>query len=85
MTKEYLWQQICQKNPSFSSDDSTQITLSSRGLKKMFELVWKEGESVGYDRGIEVSKRINKMSDQGKQCSDNNIFDKMFGKGFNKK
>ena len=56
MTKEYLWSIICKTNPSFSSDDSTQITLSSRGLKKMFELVWKEGESAGYDRGIEVSK-----------------------------
>lgn len=83
MTKEYLWSIICKTNPSFSSDDSTQITLSSRGLKKMFELVWKEGESAGYDRGIEVSKQINNLKE--KQGSYSNIFDQMFGKGFNKK
>jgi hypothetical protein len=71
MTKEYLWSIICKTNPSFSSDDSTQITLSSRGLKKMFELVWKEAEGVGYDRGIEVSKQINKFGNSGKSESDN--------------
>lgn len=71
MTKEYLWNLICSKNESFRGEDSTQITLTSRGLKKMFDLIWEKAESVGYDRGIEISKQINKLDNSGKSDSDN--------------
>ena len=71
MTKEYLWNLICSKNESFRGEDSTQITLTSRGLKKMFDLIWEKAEGVGYDRGIEVSKQINKFGNSGKSESDN--------------
>lgn len=71
MTKEYLWNLICSQNESFRGEDLTRITLSSRGLKKMFDLIWEKAESAGYDRGIEVSKQINKFSNSGKSDSDN--------------
>ena len=71
MTKEFLWNMICVKNPAFRGEDSTQITLSSRGLKKMFDLIWEKAESAGYDRGIEVSKQINKFDNNKKSDSDN--------------
>lgn len=84
MTKEFLWHMICAKNPAFRGEDSTQITLTSRGLKKMFDLIWEKAESAGYDRGIEVSKQLNKISEQGKSY-DSDIFSQVFGGGFNKK
>ena len=71
MTKEYLWNLICSKNESFRGEDSTQITLTSRGLKKMFDLIWEKAEGAGYDRGIDVSKQLNQFDKNRKSDSDN--------------
>ena len=83
MTKEHLWNVICSRNESFRGEDSTQITLTSRGLKKMFDLIWETAERAGFDRGIEVSKQINKTSKSGKVDSDNFMND--FFNKFSKK
>ena len=39
MTKNQLWETYCQRNPSFRNPDN-QITLTARGLKKMFDQTW---------------------------------------------
>lgn len=39
MTKEELWGVYCSKNPSFKNPDA-KITLTSRGLKKLFDQTW---------------------------------------------
>lgn len=53
MTKEQLWDIYCSKNPSFNSPDN-RISMTARGLKKMFEQTWKiaqEGNKNDVDFG----------------------------------
>jgi hypothetical protein len=38
MTKHELWEIYCTKNPSFEEDGN--VTLSTKGLRKMFETTW---------------------------------------------
>ena len=38
MTKNELWEIYCTKNPSFEQDGK--VTLSTKGIRKMFETTW---------------------------------------------
>jgi len=38
MTKEELWKIYSKKNPSFNGDGN--VTMSARGLRKMFDTTW---------------------------------------------
>ena len=38
MTKHELWEIYCTKNPSFEKDGN--VTLSTKGLRKLFETTW---------------------------------------------
>jgi len=38
MTREELWNTYCKRNPSFAGDG--EITMSARGLKKLFDQTW---------------------------------------------
>jgi hypothetical protein len=38
MTKSSLWAIYCRKNPKFAEDG--EITLTARGLRKMFDTTW---------------------------------------------
>jgi hypothetical protein len=38
MTKEQLWGIYCRKNPQFEGDGN--VTMSARGLRKMFDVTW---------------------------------------------
>lgn len=38
MKKSQLWKIYCAKNPSFAGDGN--ITMSARGLRKMFDQTW---------------------------------------------
>jgi hypothetical protein len=38
MTKSELWAIYCRKNPKFAEDG--EITLTTRGLRKMFDVTW---------------------------------------------
>jgi hypothetical protein len=45
MTKNQLWLLYCAKNPSFTQEGN--VTLSSAGLKKLFDQTWEHAlESV---------------------------------------
>ena len=38
MTKSSLWAIYCRKNPKFAEDG--EVTLTTRGLRKMFDTTW---------------------------------------------
>jgi hypothetical protein len=38
MTKSELWAIYCRKNPKFAGDG--EITLTTKGLRKMFDVTW---------------------------------------------
>jgi hypothetical protein len=38
MTREQLWKIYCDKNPSFAGEGN--VTMSARGLRKLFEQTW---------------------------------------------
>jgi hypothetical protein len=38
MTKSTLWAIYCRKNPKFAEDG--EITLTTKGLRKMFDVTW---------------------------------------------
>jgi len=65
MTKEQLWKIYCEKNPQFAKDDGD-VTLTVRGLKKLFDQVFEQGEKHG--RGSSKSDPVF-----------NNIFGSGFG------
>jgi hypothetical protein len=50
MTREELWQQIIDQNPSFAGEEN-KITLTGKGLRKLFDLAYnqayEQGKSVG--------------------------------------
>jgi hypothetical protein len=50
MTKYELWEIYCTKNPSFEQEGN--VTLSTKGLRKLFETTW--------DKAIESTYRETK-------------------------
>lgn len=46
MTKNELWKIYCTKNPSFEEDGN--VTLSTKGLRKMFETTWDQAIESTY-------------------------------------
>lgn len=45
MTKRELWNKYVERNPSFDGDGN--VTLSARGLRKMFDQTWE----IAFDSG----------------------------------
>lgn len=45
MTQSELWAKFVERNPSFDGDGM--VTLSARGLRKIFEQAWDRGETLG--------------------------------------
>jgi hypothetical protein len=78
MTNKELWEQISAKNPSFNSDGN--VTLSSKGLRKLFDLAYDKG----FDQGRDVTKKIYGALNQTQGGTGMDIFHEMFG-GFGKK
>jgi hypothetical protein len=80
MKKEDLWNQYAKKNPSFNGNGN--VTLSARGLRKMFDQTWKiafesgfnqEFEDDGDDENEDYPQEI-----KGNPCAEN-IFKTIFG------
>jgi len=46
MTKNELWEIFCKKNPSFEQDGN--VTLSTKGLRKLFETTWDQAIQSTY-------------------------------------
>lgn len=45
MTRSELWAKFVERNPSFDGDGN--VTLSARGLRKIFDQAWDRGETYG--------------------------------------
>lgn len=45
MTRSELWAKFVERNPSFEGEGT--VTLSARGLRKMFDQAWDRGEAYG--------------------------------------
>lgn len=54
MTKEKLWQIYVERNPSFGGNGS--VTLSAKGLRKMFDTTW---DIAYFDGEEEIDRDIN--------------------------
>jgi hypothetical protein len=47
MTRERLWEAYVKKNPKFGDPDAV-VSLTSRGLKKLFDQTWDYAEASAY-------------------------------------
>jgi hypothetical protein len=57
MTKERLWKIYTDRNPSFDGDGN--VTLSAKGLRKMFETTWEVAYYDGEEsEGIESASQV---------------------------
>jgi len=57
MTKERLWKIYTDRNPSFDGDGN--VTLSAKGLRKMFETTWEVAYYDGEEsEGIESESQV---------------------------
>jgi hypothetical protein len=58
MTKHELWEIYCAKNPSFEQDGN--VTLSTKGLRKLFETTWDQAIRSTY-REPERDKTVDDL------------------------
>lgn len=78
MKKEDLWDQYAKKNPSFNGNGN--VTMSARGLRKMFEQTWKIAFEAGFNQEFEddVEDHDYPKEIKGNPCAEN-IFKTIFG------
>jgi len=62
--KEKLWQMIIEKKPHWLTDN---VTLTPKGLKKLFETTFEHGHSLGLKNG----KLLATSKDKKKYSNDN--------------
>jgi len=55
MTKEELWKIYSKKNPSFNSDGN--VTMSAKGLRKMFDTTWEIAMYDGNEEPVEKTRQ----------------------------
>jgi len=67
MTREQLWNIYCERNPSFAGDG--EVTMSARGLKKLFEQTWDMARQDMLDKQYEPEHQ------RGSE-----LFEKLFGR-----
>lgn len=81
MTKQDLWNQYAKKNPSFNGNGN--VTLSARGLRKMFDQTWKIAFEAGFNQEFEDDEddydEEYPQGIKGNLCAEN-IFNTIFGK-----
>lgn len=56
MNKEELWDAYCARNPQFA-EPGKQITLTSDGIKKLFEQTWDIAEKHGHDNATHQARQ----------------------------
>ena len=57
MTKERLWKIYTDRNPSFGGDGN--VTLSAKGLRKMFDTTWEVAYYDGEEsEGVESESQV---------------------------
>lgn len=78
MTKQDLWDQYAKKNPSFNGNGN--VTLSARGLRKMFDQTWKIAFESGFNQEFEDDGEEEYPQEiKGNPCAEN-IFNTIFGR-----
>jgi hypothetical protein len=55
MTKEELWKIYSKKNPSFNGDGN--VTMSAKGLRKMFDTTWEIAMYDGDEEPVEKTRQ----------------------------
>ena len=73
MTRDDLWAIYVAKNPKMGLNDDTHITLTSRGLKKLFDTAWERAHDAGFENGKAYTKAQDKASPMG------DLFNDLFG------
>jgi len=58
MNKQELWERYCATNPDFSREDA-RITLTGRGLKKLFDTTYDIAHRKGVEDGKAIERREN--------------------------
>lgn len=79
MNKNALWKTFVARNPSF--EGYLPITMSPKGLRKMFDTIWDQAEKTGFENGIQSVKATKDVA-KAAGAKDNNfedIFGQMFG------
>ena len=79
MTKQQLWSKYVERNPSF--DGLGTITMSARGLRKMFNQTWDVAFESGFNQEFEDDEKEDDYPEPIKNNPDAmNIFNTIFGK-----
>ena len=79
MTKKELWAKYVEKNPSF--DGLGTVTMSARGLRKMFNQTWDIAFEAGFNQEFEDDGEEDDYPEPIRgSTSAMNIFDTIFGK-----
>ncbi|PAW76797.1 MAG: hypothetical protein B9S32_13750 [Verrucomicrobia bacterium Tous-C9LFEB] len=58
MKRDELWKVYVAKNPVFAAPDAT-VTLTARGLKKMFEQTYDHGFKAGVRSGMTLERGLS--------------------------
>jgi hypothetical protein len=74
MKKDELWLIFVRKNPRFGDGDDTTVTLTVRGLKKMFDTAFERGHDHGFENGKAWESATAKT-----RRGANDLFSQMFG------
>jgi hypothetical protein len=79
MKKQELWSKYVDRNPSFDGD--TTITMSARGLRKMFNQTWDIAFQAGFNQEFDDDDKEDDYPEPIRHnASAMNIFDTIFGK-----
>ena len=85
MTKDQLWAKYAAANPAFEVVGGN-VTMTAKGLRKLFEQTWDIAESHGFDNGKAWQKNVddNAMDAANESLKNGpygDIFGEMFGGG----
>jgi hypothetical protein len=73
MTKDALWKQYVERNPNFEGVPSGNVTMTRRGLKKLFDQVWE----VAHRKGVQEGRTSELV-----KAEVNSLFGRIFGPSF---
>lgn len=68
MNKEELWDAYCARNPQFA-EPGKQITLTSDGIKKLFEQTWEIAEKAAKEEAEKSAAWREKIRNMGGKYS----------------
>lgn len=70
MQRDELWHIYCKKNPRFANE-TEDVKLSGRGLRKLFEQTWQQAHDQGVRNGRALEAQKHPRADS--------LFGKVFG------